>query len=206
MVLDLTGNQYVCKIILLLRSPSKFDFYLASFTLTITTLRPTNVTCSIPYCLGDTGNVQYYCSFVSFRKDLICGVSSCPNITNQSSFGKCDFGYYIMITSDKFENAIGSFRSRLYSPVYNRAKDFCIRFQYNIYSQSDDGFRVYLEDYINPDDLNLIHTIIGPLPINKWYTALIEIKESVFNQFRVGCLIFKPFIFIHKLNNQCFFR
>jgi hypothetical protein len=131
--------------------------------------------------------VRYYCSFVTFRKDLICGVYSCPNITNRNSFGKCDYGYYLMITSEKFENAIGSFRSRLYSPVYTSSSSplVCMVFRYNIYG-SDDGLRVYLENYQNSSQYNLIQEVKGPLPIDKWYTALAQIDHSTYEQFRVS--------------------
>jgi len=175
-----------------------FSFIEASPTLNLTGLAPTNITCAIPYCLNDnqTENLRYYCSFVSFRKDLICGISSCPNITNQNSFGKCEAGYYLMITNDKFESAAGSFRSRRYSTVYSssiESSQVCMQFRFNIYGDGDDGLRVYLENYLNPDETNLIHTERGPLPIDKWYTASVQLDQTAFLQFRVSYNIFSQF-------------
>ncbi len=61
-----------------------------------------------------------------------------------------------------------------------------MRFRYNIYGEGGDGIRVYFEDYLNPDETYLIYTVKGPLAIDKWYTAVVQIDQTAFEQFRVS--------------------
>ena len=92
-----------------------------------------------------------------------------------------------MITSEKFN--VSSFRSRFISPVYtltNGQVDFCMNVKYNIFSNSTDGFRVVLENYLNPNENEVLFEIRGPLPTNMWYSDYIEAKNVFFNQFRVN--------------------
>ena len=96
----------------------------------------------------------------------------------------------MMITSDKFKTSIDSFRSRLISPVFsnmnrNDEKNLCLSFVYNIYSEFNDGFNLYLENYLNSNEIQLLLNKTGPLPIDKWYYEKIEINNLNYSQYRV---------------------
>lgn len=94
----------------------------------------------------------------------------------------------MMITSDKFENSLNSFRSRFISPVYfleAGLSTFCVNFQYNIYGDSNDGFRLIIENYLNPNENSNLLVVIGPLNIDKWYQGLAQVSDLKYLQFRV---------------------
>ena len=95
-----------------------------------------------------------------------------------------------MITSDKFRTKTESFKSRLISPVFtnmnrNDENILCLSFAYNIYTEFNDGFYIYLENYLNSNELHLLLTKRGPLLINKWYYEKIEIHNLNYTQYRV---------------------
>ena len=95
-----------------------------------------------------------------------------------------------MITSDKFETTINSYRSRFISPVYSLDTsdpiDVCINIKYNIYSAANDGIKMLLENYLDPNKNVVIFEARAPLEFNMWYSASIQIKDLLFRQFRVN--------------------
>ena len=98
----------------------------------------------------------------------------------------------MMITSEFFETASASFRSRFISPVYtlaNGQSNFCINLKYNIYGSNTDGFRLILENYLNGNEFEILFVVRGPLPINKWYSEYIQAKNIFYDQFRVNFYI-----------------
>lgn len=160
---------------------------ITSFLLNITNLFQLKSKCSIPYCL-DNQTKQYYCKRLTTRKDLVCINQKCPITLNldESNYGKCDLGYYIMITSDKYQTEFGSLKSRIFSPVYSQIRDLCCKFYYNIHGS--DGFYFYIEDYdyLNEKIKNkLLMVKFGPLEIDKWYEASVQLNNIPFEQFRV---------------------
>ena len=105
-----------------------------------------------------------------------------------------------MITSDKFRTQIESIKSRLISPVFssmnrNDEKSLCLSFAYNIYSEFNDGFYLYMENNLNSSELQLLLTKTGPLPINKWYYEQIEINNLNYTQYRVFFNYFLIYIY-----------
>lgn len=97
-----------------------------------------------------------------------------------------------MITSDKFQNSLGEFRSRLYSPVFAVPAEldrFCFSFKFNIYSSSTDGFRVGLENYGNHAQTHILKIVLGPFGVDRWYSDAVEITAH-YPQNRV-CMLYK---------------
>jgi hypothetical protein len=165
---------------------------ITSITLNITNLIKTGLKCSIPFCDKDL-NEQYYCKrLLTTRKDLMCVHNACNGSQpgSDSNYGKCDLGFYMMAKYDSnFATSIDSFRSRFISSVYGNqfeSMNLCVSFKYNIYGDKTDGFRFYLENYQNLDESIKLLTINGPLPINKWYSVSLELKNLKFKQFRVN--------------------
>lgn len=102
-----------------------------------------------------------------------------------------------MITNEKFETPIASFRSRFISPVYalnDEPLNVCLGVKYNIYSESNDGFKFFIENYIEPNEIVELYQARGPLKIDMWHSLEIQIKSLNFNQFRVNLYLeFKSF-------------
>jgi hypothetical protein len=101
-----------------------------------------------------------------------------------------------MITNDKFNNDLDSFKSRLISNVFSsilltNRDNLCLTYVYNINSQSNDGFNIYFENYLNSNDIKLLTTKRGPLSIDKWYLNSIQVNISNYNQFRVSIKKYK---------------
>lgn len=94
-----------------------------------------------------------------------------------------------MITSEKFENSIGIYRSRFYSPVFqlpDGITDFCLSFKYNIYSSSNDGFIVFMENYLDASQKVEIFSVDKTrLKINKWYSVSVQVKDVTYPQIKV---------------------
>ena len=95
-----------------------------------------------------------------------------------------------MVTSEKFENSQFSYRARLYSAVVrvDNLKEkpiYCLSFKYNIFSESDDGFNVQIENYLNPDQRIILFNEKGPLAQNRWYSAQVSIRDIKYQEFRV---------------------
>jgi len=102
----------------------------------------------------------------------------------------------MMITNEKFETPSTSFRSRFISPVYSLDSvsiDICIGIKYNIFSSYNDGFRFFLENYIEPSEVIELRKVFGPLKINKWHSLEIQIRSLNFSQFRVN--LFELFLY-----------
>ena len=165
---------------------------ISSLLINMTNLFPLNSKCSIPYCVDKE---QYYCRRLPGlnRKDLGCLYHNC-SVTlnrNESNYGKCDLGYYIMITSDKFQTESGSMKSRIFSPVYSQIKNLCCKFYYNIYGS--DGFYFYIEqyDYLseNIDYSRKLFEKFGFLKYDKWYEVNVQLNNIPFEQFRVKLLL-----------------
>ncbi len=167
---------------------------ITSPTKNITNLLPTGFKCSIPFCENESLIPQFYCKKLTTKRDLVCLFSPCPETLRNDNFGKCDLGYYLIISNDKYETDLASFRSRLISPVFNlvsNVKDVCINFQFNIYQNSTDGLRFYIENYENGDENVKIFEQFGPLLFDKWYLANIQLKNLYYNQFRVTVFYFE---------------
>ncbi len=139
--------------------------------------------CSIPYCFDE--KEQYYCKRLTTRKDLGCMNQNCPATLNlkEPNYGKCNLGYYVMITSDKYQNEFGSLKSRLFSPVYGGIRDLCCKFYYNI--RGSDGFYFYIEDFEHTNQNMNIFKKFGLLDIDKWYEVNVQLNNIPFEQFRV---------------------
>ena len=154
----------------------------------ITSTRPITVPCSIPYVVSVyPDKTEYYCRKISIisKTNFVCGLMEYPQISNNRQVGVCTLGYYMLITSDKFDNEIGSYRSRLYSPVFKLAAGidkFCLSFKYNIFTSSDDGFRVYVENYLYQDEFKIVYTKRGPLREDKWYSIEIPVYNVTYDQ------------------------
>lgn len=148
----------------------------------------------MPYCFttedGLSTKESYYCQKAFLKKYSICGSNSCPILTEAITSYRCQSGYYLIITSDKFNTQSGSFKSRLISPIYSNQfkqnNNLCFNFVYNIYSQTNDGFNLYLENYLNSNDLKLLDKIQGPLTTDKWYNHKVYLQDITFTEFRVS--------------------
>jgi hypothetical protein len=130
----------------------------------------------------------YYCQKITLRKDFACGLNDYPEVSDANSLGRCDIGYYMMVTSDKFETPQAAFRARFISPVYsleNDLTDFSINFKYNIYGNGTDGFRIIIENYLNPKEFKIIYTKRGPLNVDRWYSETALACGITYSQFRV---------------------
>lgn len=96
-----------------------------------------------------------------------------------------------MTTNERFDNPLGIFRSRLFSPVFTVPADvelFCFSFRYYIRSSDTDGFKVAIENYLDHEEVQTLSTVTGQSAIDRWYLASIEIT-SRYEQNRV-CLWF----------------
>lgn len=105
-----------------------------------------------------------------------------------------------MTTSERFDNPLGIFRSRLFSPVFNVPADvelFCLSFRYYIRSSDTDGFKVAIENYLNHEEVQTLSTVTGQSVDERWYLASIEIT-SRYEQNRV-CLLFYLNVILFKL-------
>lgn len=115
-------------------------------------------------------------------------------------YGICNLGYYLMITSDKFETDTDAYRSRLYSPVFGSAEaantrsysNACLSFKYNIFTTNNDGFRVHVENYENPEEQELIFSTNGPYKVDRWYSTNVPIVIK-YKQSRVSLIIARMF-------------
>jgi hypothetical protein len=170
-------------------SPGSDYKSISTITFNVTNLIKTGLKCSIPFC-DNNFKEQYYCKkLLTTRKDLVCVHKECPETPSTSSnYGKCDLGYYMMTRYENYATPVDSFRSRFISPVYGNqfeSMNLCISFKYNIYGDNEDGFQFYLENYQNGDEVIKIWKISGPLPLNKWYSVSLELKNLRFKQFRV---------------------
>ena len=108
-----------------------------------------------------------------------------------------------MITSDKFETPYAAFRSRFISPVYfkeNDTIDLCLSLKYNIYGKSNDGFKMLIENYLEPYENIDLFQIRGPLIVNKWHSKYFQISGLNFSQFRVifNFFLIKTFKIINR--------
>jgi hypothetical protein len=106
----------------------------------------------------------------------------------------------MMITNEKFETPITAFRSRLISPVYSLDSDslnICIGIKYNIFSSYNDGFKLLLENYIEPSEVIELRKVFGPMKINMWHSLEIQIRSLNFSQFRVS--LFELFCIFSKI-------
>ena len=106
----------------------------------------------------------------------------------------------MMVTSDKFETTQAAFRARFMSPVYylQNNPNFCINFKYNINGNGTDGFRIFIENYLNPEEHKIIFSIRGPLYVDRWYSKTVSVCGVTYSQFRVLKSIFY-FIFIFNM-------
>ena len=59
-------------------------------------------------------------------------------------------------------------------------------FAYNIYSNSNDGFDLIIENYMNSSENKILYSKRGPLKDNRWYYHLANITLSDYEQFRVN--------------------
>jgi len=96
-----------------------------------------------------------------------------------------------MITNDKFDTDLNSYKSRLISNVYSSLlltnRDYlCLTYAYNIYGQSNNSFNIYFENYLNSSDTQLLTSKRGPLSIDKWYFDAVQINITNYSQFRVS--------------------
>ncbi len=96
------------------------------------------------------------------------------------------------VSSDKFESAVGSYRSRLYSPVVhmNPNLKFCLRFMYNIYGSGNDGFNLRIENYLNVSENEVLLFRSGPGKSDRWHEAHVTIQNVRYSQLRVGFSLF----------------
>ncbi|RMZ98070.1 hypothetical protein BpHYR1_045027 [Brachionus plicatilis] len=160
------------------------------------TNRPLNTSCSIPYSFSVyPDKIEFYCKKVSIyqRNNLVCGLNKYPSLSYKQEIALCTQGNYLMITSDKFDSDIGSYRSRLYSPVFKLAPSqdkFCLSFKYNILTASNDGFRVYVENYLFQSEYKLVFDKRGPLVEDRWYSTEVPVTNVTFKQIIV--IFFEP--------------
>lgn len=163
----------------------------------ITSNKPISMSCSIPYSFFVYPDLkEFYCKKVSIfhKKNLVCGLRDFPLLSEKQQVAGCTMGNYLMIPSDKFDSDIDSFRSRLYSPVFKLQlnKDmFCFSFKYNIFTSSNDGFRVYVENYLIQTEFMIVFEKTGPLKEDRWYSAEISVKNISYEQIIVIFSIFK---------------
>lgn len=98
-----------------------------------------------------------------------------------------------MITSDRFANSLGSFRSRLFSPLFALPSDttrFCLSFKHNMYSSSrndgDVGFRVGIENFANHEETEILWTRTNNrADVDRWFSMAIPV-DKFYQQNRVN--------------------
>ena len=167
----------------------------------ITINKPINIPCSIPYSFSLYPDLkEFYCKkvFVYQKKNLVCGLKNFPILSDKSQTAACTLGNYLMITSDKFDSDIGSFRSRLYSPVFklqHNQNRFCLSFKYNIFTSFNDGFRVYVENYLFQTEYMIVFEKTGPLKEDRWYPVEVPVNNITYEQIIVIFFIFSQFNF-----------
>ncbi|CAF1014312.1 unnamed protein product [Brachionus calyciflorus] len=154
----------------------------------ITSTRPLNIPCTLPYAVSIyPDRREFYCQkFPAISKtNTICGLGEFPNLSSGRLVASCTLGNYMMITSEKFDSEMGVFRSRFYSPVFKlpaNIDEFCIGFKYNILTSSNDGFRLYVENYLFQEQFNIVFTKRGPLKEDRWYSVEVPVRNINYEQ------------------------
>ncbi len=94
-----------------------------------------------------------------------------------------------MITSKEYKTQALSKRSRLISSIYKTDwTEFCINYYFNINGNSSDGFKVFLENYLDNTETVELRKNFGPLGEDRWHLDRIQITELKYELFRVGHL------------------
>jgi hypothetical protein len=77
--------------------------------------------------------------------------------------------------------------STLYSPVYDpqQKTEACMIFSYNIWGNEKQGLKLYIDNFDNSTETELLWNVIGPLKIDKWYTAKQTISNAKYKRFQV---------------------
>lgn len=154
----------------------------------ITFNRPISIPCSIPYIFSVyPDRKEFYCKKVSVysKNNHLCGLNKFPSLSEKLQLATCTLGNYLMITSDKFDSDIGSYRSRLYSPIFKLKigqNRFCLSFKYNILTSSNDGFKVYVENYLYQSEYMLVFDKRGPLLEDRWYSTEVPVTNVTYEQ------------------------
>lgn len=107
-----------------------------------------------------------------------------------------------MITNDKFENSLNSFKSRLYSPVFSLPDTsdddddedadnrYFLSFKYNINSLANDGFNLGIENYLNGQEERILIRIRGTSGLDRWESVQVYLNNDAYELNRVFGILF----------------